>query len=159
MAPRPSAFIPKVSLPYPVGRVIAGRMVRQLSPGFYQIDLSGRMFTAEVSSAGGRKPFSTGDTVYVRVTAKSGTKALLQIVEPDFPDIVSPKREDFLKLARAAGWPEDEAGVALVAALVSRRLPLRSDLATQLYRHLKSIPAPTAESAEKFLIDFFRPNA
>lgn len=152
---RPFSFVPKVSLPYPVGRTIAGRIVKQISARFYQIDLSGRIYSAEMAAQNGA-PYSPGDTVYVRVTAKSGAKAILQIVEPDFPRLDSPSDEDLSKLARAAGWPDDAAARTLVAVLVSRRLPLKSDLAGALYQHLKSIDPPTVGEAEKFLIDFFQ---
>ncbi|OGH56220.1 MAG: hypothetical protein A3G34_13410 [Candidatus Lindowbacteria bacterium RIFCSPLOWO2_12_FULL_62_27] len=139
--------------------MVAGRIVKQLSPRYYQIDLSGRMYTAEMAAQKTGDPYGPGDTVYVRVMAKSGGKALLQIVFPDFPDVVSPKREDFVKLAHAAGWPEDEAALSMVAALVARRLPLRSEIAESLYRRLKAQPAPTPDLAGTLLIDILEPKS
>lgn len=138
--------------------MVAGRVVRRIAARLYQIDLSGRFYTAEMGTPE-EKDLSPGDTVYVRVTAKSGSRAILEIVDPEFPDIQSPSHQDLLKLAQAAGWPKDEAGVSLVAALVARRMPLRSDMADSLYRHLKSLDAPTVQDAEKFLIDFFQSKA
>ena len=154
---RPKTFVPKVGLPYPVGRLVAGRIVSQMNPTLYRIDLSGRFYTAEMPSATARKSFSPGDPVYVKVVAKSGNKAMLEIVEPEYPDIDSPSEADISKLAKAAGWPDDPASRCLVAALVARRLPLKSELADMLYRHLKSIPGPAPQDAENFLIRHLAP--
>ena len=155
----PASFVPRVGLPYPVGRLVSGRVVSRLNAALYQIDLSGRLYTAEISSEKHRKAFAPGDPVTVKVVSKRGVKAVLQIVEPEYPDIGSPTHSDLSKLARAAGWPETAAAVALVSALVSRRLPLRSELADTLYLRLKSMELPTVADAEKLLIDFFEPKS
>ena len=100
-----------------------------------------------------RPPFSPGDPVYVKVVAKSGNKAMLEIVEPEYPHIDSPSSKDIAKLAASAGWPPDDAAHALVAALVARRLPLRSELADRLYRRLKSMDHTDPAAAEKLLVE------
>lgn len=145
------SYIPKDILPYPVGRQVAGRIVRRISATLYKIDLSGRHYTAEVSTEKHPAPFSAGDAVMVRVVEKLGNKAVLEIVDPDFPDVTTPGAADIEKLARSAGWPADAAALALVSALVERRLPLRSAEADGVYRKLKAMDNPTKEDAAEFL--------
>lgn len=152
---RPFSFVPKVGLPYPVGTKVAGRIIAKLSDRLFKIELSGKFYTAELASRD-RDPFAPGDRVYVRVKSKSGAKAFLEIVEPDFPNIESPDADDISRLARSAGWPADDAAHALVAALVARRMPLRSDMAEEVYRNLKTCDHPTPKDAEGLLIDFLR---
>ncbi|MBI4178972.1 hypothetical protein HY522_06105 [bacterium] len=149
------SYIPKEVLPYPVGRLVSGRIIARLSNALYRIDLSGRHYVAEVSTArrGQLKDFAPGDPVMVRVVEKQGSRAVLEIEEPDFPDIRSPSEADLSRLAQSAGWPDDAAARALVAVLVARRLPLRSDQADQIYRKLKALPEPTRRAAELLLVD------
>lgn len=125
-------------------------MVSRISNRLYQIDLSGRFYTAELSLQRDRS-LSVGDPVFVRVVEKSGNKAMLEIVEPEFTHIDSPGPADISRLAVAAGWPEDAAGLALVEVLVERRLPLKSEMAMTLYQHLKSLPHPDTAAARGFL--------
>ncbi len=121
-----------------------------MSDRVYRIELSGKFYTAELA-AKGRAPFSPGDRVYVRVMSKSGARAYLEIVEPDYPNIESPGPRDLSRLATSAGWPDDDASRSLVAALVARRLPLRSEPAGRIYLQLKSMDHPTAEDAGRLL--------
>ena len=137
---------------------MSGRIVSRLGPELFRIDLSGRFYTAELSAGHGRD-LAPGDPVFVCVVSKSGNKAFLEIVDSKITRIDSPRAEDLERLANAAGRPGDPAAIAMVEALVERRLPLRSDYSDRLYRHLKTMDIPTAAAARQFLIDFPPPNA
>ncbi len=88
-----------------------------------------------------------------------GARAFLEIVTVEYPNPNSPTESDLAKLAVAAGWPADPAGLALVSALVRRRLPLQSDTASEAFRRIRSVDRPTPEDVDKILIDILSATA
>lgn len=132
---------------------MVGRVRAQIGTMLYQVEFSGKSYIAEIKNISSGS-IEVGSSVYVKVVSKTGQKALLEVVEPEFLCLDSPSDLHIARMAISAGWPDDLESRLLVRVLVLRRMPLRSDIALKVYRKLKSIDKPTVIDAEQILIGF-----